>query len=64
MANEKKETVVKKAPTAGAEKSKDGKVTKKGGSQALTASALEGLEAAPVPESSPMPGEPGFRWGL
>ena len=31
---------------------------------ALTAEAMEGMETAPLPESTPPPGQPGFHWGM
>ena len=65
MADVKKQgqTAVKKAAGKGANAPASAKKTKSGGN-AMTASAMEGMDSAPLPESTPNPGEPGFHWGM
>lgn len=63
MADVKKTTSGQKSPaTAGKPNTDEVKKVKTG--NALTAAALEGMETAPLPESTPPPGQPGFHWGM
>ena len=60
----KKPVQGKPVQPVGAKPAATGKEAPKQSGNAMTAAALEGMDSAPLPESTPNPGQPGFHWGM